>query len=153
MTVTLAFKAFAKAIPCSTPFLATSDPSVLKRILAYILGLPCSSNIFPKISDGYLYGSIVTVRLRANFEAHSLTNERPVMALRDLASRTQGRNAPKADMPEPTRMTDAVEKGLRTSPNSDSGDSRDHVLGGDNDGSTVQRPSTTFHSVPARRSY
>ena len=34
--VTLAFKAFAKAIPCSTPFLATSDPSVVKRILAYI---------------------------------------------------------------------------------------------------------------------
>src|SRR6516162_5619312 len=48
MTVTLAFKAFAKAIPCLTPFLATSDPSVLKRILAYIRGLPCSSNIFPK---------------------------------------------------------------------------------------------------------
>src|SRR6476469_6289528 len=48
MTVTLAFKAFAKAIPCLTPFFATSDPSVLKRILAYIRGLPCSSNIFPK---------------------------------------------------------------------------------------------------------
>src|SRR5262249_25590783 len=47
MTVTLAFKAFAKAIPCLTPFLARSDPSVLKRILAYIRGLPCSSNIFP----------------------------------------------------------------------------------------------------------
>src|SRR5262249_5469700 len=46
MTVALAFKAFAKAIPCLTPFLATSDPSVLKRILAYIWGLPCSSNIF-----------------------------------------------------------------------------------------------------------
>src|SRR6516225_8437255 len=41
MTVTLAFKAFAKAIPCLRPFLATSDPSVLKRILAYIRGLPC----------------------------------------------------------------------------------------------------------------
>src|SRR5262245_38120153 len=39
MTVTLAFKAFAKAIPCLTPFLARSDPSVLKRILAYIRGL------------------------------------------------------------------------------------------------------------------
>src|SRR6516162_7907768 len=36
MTVTLAFKAFAKASPCLTPFLATSDPSVHKRILAYI---------------------------------------------------------------------------------------------------------------------
>src|SRR5262249_47777569 len=48
MTVALAFKAFAKAIPCLTPFLAISDPSVLKRILAYIRGLPCSSNIFPK---------------------------------------------------------------------------------------------------------
>src|SRR6516165_1919501 len=45
MTVTLAFKAFAKASPCLTPFVATSDPSVLKRILAYIPGLPCSSNI------------------------------------------------------------------------------------------------------------
>ena len=42
-TVTLAFKAFAKATPCSTPFLATSDPSVLKRILVYIRRLPCSS--------------------------------------------------------------------------------------------------------------
>jgi hypothetical protein len=40
MTVTLAFKAFAKAIPCLTPFLATSDPSVLNRILAYISRLP-----------------------------------------------------------------------------------------------------------------
>src|SRR5262249_41420843 len=48
MTVALAFKAFAKAIPCLTPFLAPSDPSVLKRILAYIQGLPCSSTIFPK---------------------------------------------------------------------------------------------------------
>src|ERR1700736_3609533 len=47
MTVTLAFKAFAKAIPCLTPFLATSDPSVLKRILAYIWWLPCSSNMRP----------------------------------------------------------------------------------------------------------
>ena len=36
MMITLAFKAFAKAIPCLTPFLATSDPSVLSRILAYI---------------------------------------------------------------------------------------------------------------------
>src|SRR6516225_7110123 len=80
MTVALAFKAFAKAIPCLTPFLATSDPSVLKRILAYIRGLPCSSNIFPKKSDTYLYDPIVAVRLRANLEAHSWTNERPVMA-------------------------------------------------------------------------
>jgi len=47
VTVILAFKAFAKATPCSTPFLATSDPSVLKRILMYIGGLRCSSNIFP----------------------------------------------------------------------------------------------------------
>src|SRR5262245_23507255 len=45
ITVTFAFKAFAKAIPCLTPFLATSDPSVLKRILAYIGQLLCSSNI------------------------------------------------------------------------------------------------------------
>src|SRR5215469_9808193 len=42
MTVALAFKAFAKASPCLTPFLATADPSVLMRILAYIRGLPCS---------------------------------------------------------------------------------------------------------------
>src|SRR6516165_4678852 len=41
MTIALAFTAFAKAIPCLTPFLATSDPSVLRRILAYIWGLPC----------------------------------------------------------------------------------------------------------------
>jgi hypothetical protein len=46
MTVTLAFKAFAKAIPCLTPFLATSDPSVLKRILAYI-GAPLVAAHFP----------------------------------------------------------------------------------------------------------
>src|SRR5262252_2831997 len=55
MTVTLAFKAFAKSIPCLTPFLATSDLSVLKRILAYIRVLPCSSN------NPYLYGPIVAV--------------------------------------------------------------------------------------------
>src|SRR5262245_57680582 len=79
MTVTLAFKAFAKAIPCLMPFLATSDPSVLKRILAYIRGLLRSSNISLK-SDPYLYCPIVAVRLRANLGAHSWTNERPVMA-------------------------------------------------------------------------
>src|SRR4249919_3936107 len=38
MTVTLVFKAFAKARPCLTPFLARSDPSVLKRISVYIRG-------------------------------------------------------------------------------------------------------------------
>jgi hypothetical protein len=64
MTVTLAFKAFAKVIPCLTPFFATSDPSVLKRILVYIPGLPCSLNIsltnlrklqtIAHRSDGYL---------------------------------------------------------------------------------------------------
>src|SRR5262249_25761781 len=81
MTVALAFKAFAKASPCLTPFLATSDPSVLKRILAYIRELPCSSNIFSKKSDPYSCGPIVAVRLRANLEAHSWTNQRPVMAL------------------------------------------------------------------------
>src|SRR5215469_10549346 len=80
MTVTLAFKAFAKAIPCLTPFLATSDPSVLKRILAYIWGLPCSSNIFPEKVILTLYGPIVAVRLRANLEAHSWTSKRPVLA-------------------------------------------------------------------------
>src|SRR5262245_7196329 len=79
MTVTLAFKAFAKAIPCSTPFLATSDPSVLKRMLAYIWGLP-ARRTFSLKSDAYLYGPIVDVRLRANFEAHSWTNARAVMA-------------------------------------------------------------------------
>jgi hypothetical protein len=31
-------------------------------------------------------------------------------------------------------LTDAVEKGLRTSPNSDSADCRDHLLGGGDDG-------------------
>jgi len=81
MTVTLAFKAFAKAIPCLTPFLARSDPSVLKRILAYIRGLPCSSNIFPKKVILTYMVRIVAVRLRANLEAHSWTNERLVMAL------------------------------------------------------------------------
>jgi len=34
------------------------------------------------------------------------------MAHRDLASGIHVRNAPKADKPEPTRMTDAVEKGF-----------------------------------------
>jgi len=81
MIVTLAFKAFAKAIPCLTPFLARSDPSVLKRILAYIRGLPCSSNIFPKKVILTYMVRIVAVRLRANLEAHSWTNERLVMAL------------------------------------------------------------------------
>src|SRR6516225_12333312 len=66
MIVTLAFKAFAKAIPCLTPFLATSDPSVLKRILAYIRGLPCSSNIFPKKVILTYMVPIVAIRLRAN---------------------------------------------------------------------------------------
>jgi hypothetical protein len=32
MIVALAFSALAKAIPCLTPLLATSDPSVLKRM-------------------------------------------------------------------------------------------------------------------------
>ena len=31
-------------------------------------------------------------------------------------------------------LADAVEKGLRTSPNSDSADSMDHLLGGGDDG-------------------
>jgi len=54
--------------------------------LAYIRGLPCSSNIFSKkVILTYMvrsssYGPIVSVRLRANLEAHSWTNERPVMA-------------------------------------------------------------------------
>src|SRR6476620_4364663 len=48
MTVTLAFKAFASSIPCITPFLATSDPSVLKRILAYIRVTPLLVEHFPK---------------------------------------------------------------------------------------------------------
>ena len=41
MIVTLAFKAFAKAIPCSTPFLATSDPSVLREYWRTFGGSPC----------------------------------------------------------------------------------------------------------------
>src|SRR5262249_60054357 len=32
------------------------------------------------LAHPYLYGPIVAVRLRANLEAHSWTNERPVMA-------------------------------------------------------------------------
>jgi len=38
-------------------------------------------------------------------------------------------------------MTDAVEKGLRRPPNSDSAESRDHVLGGGDDGTADWRPS------------
>src|SRR5215475_318652 len=98
MTVTLAFKAFAKAIPCLTPFLERSDPSVLMRISAYIRGLPCSSNIFPKKVILSLYGPIVAVRLRANLEAHSWTNERPgigpVQTPRSTARRCRGALAP-----------------------------------------------------------
>src|SRR5262249_20807871 len=81
MTVALEFKAFAKAIPCLTPFLATSDPSVLKRILAYIREL-LARRIFSLKSDPSLYGPIVAVRLRANLEALSWTNKRSVMARR-----------------------------------------------------------------------
>src|SRR3974390_2832413 len=81
MTVTLAFKAFAKAIPSLTPFLATSDPSVLKRILAYIRGLPCSSNISLK-SDPCLYdGPIVAVRLSAFMASDVLTGLRALEAV------------------------------------------------------------------------
>jgi hypothetical protein len=60
MTVTLAFKAFAKAIPRSTPFLATSDPSVLKRILAYIRGGSLARRTFSRKRDSYLYGAEVS---------------------------------------------------------------------------------------------
>ena len=45
----------------------------------------------------------------------------------------------------PVRV-DAIEKGLRTSPNSDSADSMDHVLGGGDDGSAVRRSGTPFLS-------
>jgi len=38
-------------------------------------------------------------------------------------------------------MTDAVEKGLRTSPNSDSADSEDDLGGGCDDGAADWRPS------------
>src|SRR5215469_7476531 len=70
MTVTLALKAFAKPIPCLTPFLATSDPSVLKRRLAYIWGLRCSSKILPE-KVILTYRPIVAARLRPDLEAHS----------------------------------------------------------------------------------
>jgi hypothetical protein len=40
-------------------------------------GAPCSSNIFPK-KVILTYGPIVAVGPRANLEAHSWTNERPV---------------------------------------------------------------------------
>src|SRR5215472_13399098 len=68
MTVALAFKAFAKAIPCLTPFLATSDPSVLRRILAYIRA-SLARRAFSLECHPYLYGPIVAARLRANLEA------------------------------------------------------------------------------------
>src|SRR5262249_53038886 len=42
-------------------------------------GAPLLVEHFPENSDPYLYGPIVAVRLRANLEAHSWTNERPVM--------------------------------------------------------------------------
>jgi hypothetical protein len=45
MIVALALKAFAKAIPCLTPLFASSDPSVLKRMLAYICWLPYWLNL------------------------------------------------------------------------------------------------------------
>ena len=60
MTVTLAFKAFAKAIPCLTPFLATSDPSVLKEYWR-TFGGSLARRTFPYSSDPYLYGLIVAV--------------------------------------------------------------------------------------------
>ncbi|MGH9805835.1 MAG: hypothetical protein ACRD9W_01000 [Terriglobia bacterium] len=45
-------------------------------------------------------------------------------------------------------MTDAVEKGLRMSPNSDS-DEWDHGLGGSDDGSAERRTAELYLSVPA----
>src|SRR6476620_5416275 len=47
-------------------------------------------------------------------------------------------------------MTDAVEKGLRTSPNSDSADSMDHVLGGGDDGSAVRRDASVMEANASR---
>ena len=53
MTTTLAFKAFAKAIPCLTPFFATSEPSVLKRILGNIW-VPCCRTFSLKVTLTYM---------------------------------------------------------------------------------------------------
>src|SRR5262245_60225146 len=36
-------------LKCATPFLARSDPSVVKRILAYIRGLPCPLELGPPV--------------------------------------------------------------------------------------------------------
>ena len=47
-------------------------------------------------------------------------------------------------------MTDAVEKGLRTSPNSDSADCVDGGLGGGDDGSAERRSTKFYLSVSAR---
>jgi hypothetical protein len=49
-------------------------------------GLPCSSNIFPKKVILTYMVPIVAVRLRANLEAHSWTNERPVTALPGISA-------------------------------------------------------------------
>jgi hypothetical protein len=43
-------------------------------------GAPLLVEHFLKKRDPYLYGPIVVVGLRANLEAHSWSNERPVMA-------------------------------------------------------------------------
>jgi len=48
------------------------------------------------------------------------------------------------------RMTDAVEKDLRVSPNSDSADSEGHGLGGGDDGAAAERSGKSFLRVPAR---
>jgi hypothetical protein len=51
MTVALAFTAFAKARPCHAMlYLATSEPSVLKRIFEYIPGAPLLVEHFPNFS-------------------------------------------------------------------------------------------------------
>jgi hypothetical protein len=92
MTVTLAFEAFAKAIPCLTPFLAISDPSVLKRILAYIRRLLCSSNIFLR-KVILTYGPIVAVGLSALI---SEPGEWPSVTQAGSEARAKHKDRPKA---------------------------------------------------------
>src|SRR5262245_17922591 len=66
-----------------------------------------------KIKGNYLICAIgrqcpqarTSARRRAGLFSCEVSRDGPQqLALRDLASRTHGRNAPKADMPEPTRM-------------------------------------------------
>jgi hypothetical protein len=67
-----------------------------------------------------------------------------------VTSPLSGLSGRDADVLECLPITDAVEKGLRTSPNSDSGDSEDHGGGGADDESAERRSAKLYLSVPAR---